>query len=146
MKHQFRKRAVSAIIAGSALALGPVLAPPAAAVPGSAAVTLPFSFSFDFQFSRNTQDFHATSSGRVCLELRVTGSTDPDVATRDVIAKVWRHGGGGYTQVGSAASYRADGSYRSFCWSSSPNQVHHIELYKEWGPFARVWGDGHVKS
>ncbi|GLZ40008.1 hypothetical protein [Actinokineospora sp. NBRC 105648] len=106
------------------------------------AVSLPFNFSYDFSSTLASRTFWPTSGGKVCVSLRGTGSTDPTYFAKEIRVEIW-NAFGTDTRVGVPVRYSLNGSYYGYCWTGLyPYHEHFFKLTKDWGPGARVWGNG----
>lgn len=109
-------------------------------------VYLPFNFSFSFSYSLNSRTFWPSYSGRACVNLRGTGSSDPTWWGREIKVEMW-NAYGVDTKVGSTVRYSVNGSYYGYCWTGLyPYHEHYFRLTKDWGGSNSVWGDGWASS
>ncbi|SDH24610.1 hypothetical protein SAMN05216553_118123 [Lentzea fradiae] len=107
------------------------------------AATLPFTFTFDFETTLRSRNFSPPASGRACVTLRGTGSTDPGWRGKEILVEMW-DADGIDERVGPRVRYRLDGTDKVFCWEALvQNHEHYLLLVKEWGP-SRVYGEGRV--
>ncbi|HVK22222.1 MAG TPA: hypothetical protein VM677_12770 [Actinokineospora sp.] len=112
---------------------------------GATAVTatyLPFTFTYNLSTSMYSSNFMPSSSGSVCVNLRATGSTDPNYWMKQLKVDIYDWTPFPDVKVGPTVRYYLDGYYYGYCWYGlHPYHEHYFRLSKDWGP-ATVWGDG----
>lgn len=109
-------------------------------------VYLPFNFSFSFSYSLSSRTFWPSYSGRACVNLRGTGSSDPTWWGREIRVEMW-NAYGVDTKVGPTVRYSVNGTYYGYCWTGLyPYHEHYFRLTKDWGGSNSVWGDGWASS
>ncbi|WP_189209450.1 MULTISPECIES: hypothetical protein [Actinokineospora] len=105
-------------------------------------VYLPFNFGFSFAYSLSSRTFWPSYSGRACVNLRGTGSSDPTWYGREIRVEMW-NAYGTDTKVGPTVRYSVNGNYYGYCWTGLyPYHEHYFRLTKDWGGSNGVWGDG----